>query len=103
MTGIDENNFPGRMHPMINRMKMVNAGIQRLLGTNSVSILTETISSICCWKLSIRKIATRVDRLVINSVSHKKIQKMLLFSAPLHLCTPMALARCESEDMEISA
>lgn len=36
------------------------------------------------------------------AVSTMNMEKMLLPEAPLHLCTPMALARCVSEATETS-
>ena len=35
------------------------------------------------------------------AVSHKNMPKMVPVSAPLHLCTPMALARRLNDEIEI--
>ena len=47
--------------------------------------------------------ATSTEIPTIRSVSQRNMPKIVPVSAPLHLCTPMDFARCESEEMDINA
>ena len=68
-------------------------------------VLTEASvsSSIFSWKLRIRKMEMMIEVPTMKKVSQRKMLKMFPFSAPTHLCTPMALALCEMDEMEMSA
>ena len=101
VTGIRENTCPGSTPPTTNRKPITQSDAHIFSQPKSPASVTLSKSSIGSWKLTNNNAMHPSETSRIIAVSRINILKIVLPSAPLHLCTPMDLARRLMDEIDI--
>lgn len=90
------------MPATINRITITQIGTHKVSQVKRAPIEAEARYSISSLKFKTNTPTSISDIIIMIPVSQRNIEKIFLSLAPLHLCTPIALARRASEEIEIS-
>ena len=102
VTGMDENKHAGIMPANRKTSNTTKKGIHNVCMANKEASRTAAISSTKSAKRYINSPTPAMDNNTINAVSVRNMPNTVPAEAPLHLCTPISLARWDKEETDIS-